>query len=134
MMPERNLRKEIGCSWITVKGKKHRFIVGDQHHSHIEHIYSKLKELSIFFRDAEDLFLTEEDALNGFPERKEQLLHHNERLTIAFGLISTPGDAPIVVFKNIRACNDCHEFAKHVYVVTGRAIVVRDVESTTPAQ
>ncbi|CAN6551035.1 unnamed protein product [Malus baccata var. baccata] len=126
MMAERNLRKEIGCSWITVKGEKHRFIVGDQHHSQIEQIYTKLKELSISFRDAEDSLLTEEDVLSSFPERKEQLLDHSERLAIAFGLISIPGDAPIVVFKNIRACKDCHEFAKHVSVVTGRAIVVRD--------
>ncbi|PQP94637.1 pentatricopeptide repeat-containing protein [Prunus yedoensis var. nudiflora] len=126
MMAERNLRKEIGCSWITVKGEKHRFIVGDQHHPQIEQIYSKLNELSISFREAEDSLLTEEDVLNGFPERKEQLLDHSERLAIAFGLISTPSNVPIVVFKNIRACKDCHEFAKQVSVVTGRAIVVRD--------
>lgn len=126
MMAERNLRKEIGCSWITVQGEKHRFIVGDQHHPQIEQIYSKLKELSISFREAEDSLLTEEDVLNGFPDRKEQLLDHSERLAMAFGLISTPSNVPIVVFKNIRACKDCHEFAKHVSVVTGRAIVVRD--------
>nr|XP_011457516.1 PREDICTED: pentatricopeptide repeat-containing protein At5g13270, chloroplastic [Fragaria vesca subsp. vesca] len=126
MMVEKNLRKETGCSWITVKGETHRFIVGDKHHSQIDQIYSKLNELSISFKDDEDSLLTEEDVLAGFPERKEQLLDHSERLAIAFGLISTPSNAPIVVFKNIRACKDCHEFAKHVSMVTRRVIIVRD--------
>ncbi|XP_061991789.1 pentatricopeptide repeat-containing protein At5g13270, chloroplastic [Rosa rugosa] len=126
MMAEKKLRKEIGCSWITVQGKTHRFIVGDKHHSQIDQIYSKLNELSISFKDAEDSLLTEEDVLSGFPERKEQLLDHSERLAIAFGLISTPSNAPIMVFKNIRACKDCHEFAKHVSMVTRRVIIVRD--------
>lgn len=126
MMVEKNLRKETGCSWITVKGETHRFIVGDKHHSQINQIYSKLNELSISFKGDEDSLLTEEDVLAGFPERKEQLLDHSERLAIAFGLISTPSNAPIVVFKNIRACKDCHEFAKHVSMVTRRVIIVRD--------
>lgn len=126
MMAEKNLRKETGCSWITVKGETHRFIVGDKHHFQIDQIYSKLKELSISFKEAEDSLVTEEDVLSGFPERKEQLLDHSERLAIAFGIISTPSNAPIVVFKNIRACKDCHDFAKHVSMVTRRVIVVRD--------
>ncbi|KAL0421628.1 UNVERIFIED_CONTAM: Pentatricopeptide repeat-containing protein, chloroplastic [Sesamum latifolium] len=86
-MAERDLRKAIGCSWITVK---------------------------------------KDDVTESLPERKEQLLVHSEKLAIAFGLISTPSNAPIVVFKNLRACKDCHDFAKHASSVTGRTIVVRD--------
>ncbi|KAJ0038090.1 hypothetical protein Pint_23813 [Pistacia integerrima] len=67
-----------------------------------------------------------EDLSASLPERKEQLLDHSERLAISFGLISTPTNAPIVIFKNLRACKDCHDFAKHVSAVTGRKIVVRD--------
>lgn len=127
MMAERNLKKEVGCSWITIRGKVHRFVVGDRHHSQTEEIYQKLKELKFSCGSYEvSVFTTEEAASNNLMERKEQLLDHSERLAIAFGLISTPNNASILVFKNIRACRDCHDFAKHVSLITGREIIVRD--------
>lgn len=126
MMAERNLRKEVGCSWITVKGKVHRFIAGDRHHPETGLIYSKLRELTSSYENAENALLTEENGLCGLPERREQLLDHSERLAIAFGLVSTPSNAPVLVFKNLRACKDCHDFAKHVSMVTRREIVIRD--------
>ncbi|KAL3609561.1 hypothetical protein D5086_000581 [Populus alba] len=76
MMAERNLRKELSCSWITVKGKVHRFIVGDKHHPQTEEIYSKLEALDDSVIKEETGLLTEEDASNSLPERKEQLLVH----------------------------------------------------------
>ncbi|XP_027185426.1 pentatricopeptide repeat-containing protein At5g13270, chloroplastic [Coffea eugenioides] len=123
-MAERDLKKEVSCSWITIRGKVHRFIVGDRHHPQTEEIYQKLRELKFSYEDS--VFTIEEAASNNLVERKEQLLDHSERLAIAFGLISTPNNASILVFKNIRACRDCHDFAKHVSLVTGREIIVRD--------
>ncbi|KAL8038061.1 hypothetical protein ABFS82_11G079000 [Erythranthe guttata] len=129
LMSERELRKEIGCSWITVKSKVHRFVVGDLHHPKTEEIYAKLRELKFCdTRKENDEILTEDDVSDIITsDRKEQLLVHSERLAIAFGLISMAAStAPIVVFKNLRACKDCHDFGKHVSLVTGRTIVVRD--------
>lgn len=126
MMAERNLRKEVSCSWITVKGEMHRFIVGDRHHPQAEQIYSKLREFTSSTENDENALLTEEDVSSVLPERKAQLLDHSERLAIAFGLISTSSNVPIRVFKNLRACKDCHDFAKQVSLATGRQIVVRD--------
>ncbi|GMH20390.1 hypothetical protein Nepgr_022231 [Nepenthes gracilis] len=126
MMTERNLRKEVGCSWISVNGRVHQFIVGDMHHPQTEEIYSKLKEINFKATDNESTILTEDGLLCNFPERKEQLLEHSEKLAIAFGLISTANNAPLLVYKNIRACKHCHDFAKYVSMVTGRVIVVRD--------
>ncbi|CAK9144398.1 unnamed protein product [Ilex paraguariensis] len=126
MMAERDLRKEVSCSWVSINGKVHRFIVGDRHHPQTEEIYSKLQEFKFTRTSNENSFLTEDDASLGLLERKEQLLDHSEKLAIAFGLISTPNNAPIVVFKNLRACKDCHDFAKYVSKVTGRQVVVRD--------
>lgn len=40
IMAKRKLGKELSCSWIIVKGKVHRFVVGDRHHPQIEEIYS----------------------------------------------------------------------------------------------
>nr|XP_043607792.1 pentatricopeptide repeat-containing protein At5g13270, chloroplastic [Erigeron canadensis] len=117
------LRKDVSCSWISVKGKVHRFVVGDRHHPQVHEIYSKLKEFDYLKNDTKEVTLSEDDVLL---ERKEQLLDHSERLAIAYGLISKGKGSPITIFKNLRACKDCHEFAKHVSMVTGREIVIRD--------
>ncbi|KAI3729401.1 hypothetical protein L6452_18058 [Arctium lappa] len=126
MMAERNLRKEVSCSWISIKGKMHRFVVGDRHHPQAQEIYSKLKEFEYSKTNNQEILLTEDDVSDILPERREQLLDHSERLAIAYGLISTDKGSPITIFKNLRACKDCHEFAKHVSMVTGQEIVVRD--------
>ncbi|KAG8365802.1 hypothetical protein BUALT_Bualt17G0009700 [Buddleja alternifolia] len=126
LMTERDLKKEIGCSWITVKSKVHQFVVGDRHHPQTQDIYSKLQELRFSDAYRENAILSEDDVSNVLAERKGQLLVHSERLAIAFGLISTGAGTPIVVFKNLRACKDCHDFGKHVSLVMGRTIVVRD--------
>ncbi|XP_061354488.1 pentatricopeptide repeat-containing protein At5g13270, chloroplastic isoform X2 [Gastrolobium bilobum] len=127
MMAERNLKKEVSCSWIIVKGKVHRFVVGDRHHPQTEQIYSKLKQLNFAVKKkGEERLLNEEDALRDFTERKGQLLDHSERLALAYGLICNTPETPIMIFKNTRSCKDCHDFAKSVSLVTGRELVVRD--------
>ncbi|KAL0335905.1 UNVERIFIED_CONTAM: Pentatricopeptide repeat-containing protein, chloroplastic [Sesamum radiatum] len=74
LMAERDLRKAIGCSWITVKSKVHRFIVGDLHHPQTEEIYSKLKELKFSDTHKENALLTEDDVTDTLPARKNSFL------------------------------------------------------------
>ncbi|KAJ4953226.1 hypothetical protein NE237_030058 [Protea cynaroides] len=45
VMKDRSVRKEPGFSWISVKGRVHKFFAGDQHHPQKEDIYAKLDEL-----------------------------------------------------------------------------------------
>ncbi|EXB25866.1 hypothetical protein L484_012292 [Morus notabilis] len=45
MMKDRGVRKEAGCSWISIKGEVHKFYAGDQLHQQKDHIYAKLEEL-----------------------------------------------------------------------------------------
>ncbi|XVF02142.1 hypothetical protein REPUB_Repub04eG0150400 [Reevesia pubescens] len=102
---------EMGKKQLINEGKVHRC---DKHHPKTEEIYGKWR-------------LTEEDMCHfGLPERKEHLMDNSERLAIPFGLISLPSNAPIFVFKNLRTCQDCPDFAKHVSMVTGRKITVID--------
>jgi len=122
MMTQRSLRKEVSCSWITVKGKVHQFIVGDKHHPQTEDTYSKLEAGSIEWF----CYKRWNWPFESLPGRKEQPLVHSERFAIAFGLISTPSNAPVVLFKNLRACKDRHDFGKQVSFITGREIIVRD--------
>jgi pentatricopeptide repeat protein len=44
-MKEQGVKKEAGYSWISVKGRIHKFYAGDQQHPQKEHIYAKLEEL-----------------------------------------------------------------------------------------
>ncbi|KAM0031638.1 putative tetratricopeptide-like helical domain superfamily, DYW domain-containing protein [Helianthus debilis subsp. tardiflorus] len=128
LMSQKNLRKEVSCSWMYVNGKVHRFVVGDRHHPQANEIHTKLKEFD-HLRNAKREVLLSAEEVGGdgvLSERKEQLLDHSERLAIAYGLISTGKGSRITIFKNLRACNDCHEFAKHVSLVTEHEIVVRD--------
>ncbi|XP_010526944.1 PREDICTED: pentatricopeptide repeat-containing protein At2g15690-like [Tarenaya hassleriana] len=60
-------------------------------------------------------------------EAKEQaLLHHSERLAVAYGLISTPPRQPLTINKNLRFCGDCHNFFKIMSRIVGRELTVRD--------
>ncbi|KAK4385266.1 Pentatricopeptide repeat-containing protein [Sesamum angolense] len=45
LMKEQGVRKEPGYSWISVKGKVHRFYAGDTDHPQKDAIYAKLEEL-----------------------------------------------------------------------------------------
>lgn len=37
--------------------------------------------------------------------------YHSEKLALVYGLISTPPGTPLVLGKNLRVCEDCHEFS-----------------------
>ncbi|KAL6980803.1 hypothetical protein U1Q18_022443 [Sarracenia purpurea var. burkii] len=45
IMKERGVKKEPGCSWVSVDGEVHKFYAGDQHHPQKDQIYHMLEEL-----------------------------------------------------------------------------------------
>ena len=47
MMKEQGVKKEPGYSWISVKGRFHKFYADDQQHHQKEAIYAKLEELRV---------------------------------------------------------------------------------------
>ena len=59
-------------------------------------------------------------------EKEHILLHHSEKLAIAFAIISLSPGRPIFVTKNLRVCGDCHDAIKYITLVTKREIIVRD--------
>lgn len=46
-MKEQGVKKEPGCSWISVNGTLHKFYAGDQQHPEKDKIYAKLEELRL---------------------------------------------------------------------------------------
>ncbi|GER49124.1 pentatricopeptide repeat-containing protein [Striga asiatica] len=130
MMREKGVRKEVGRSWVEVRGRCHVFISGDVRHFRKDDIFAKLKELMVGIEK-----LGYVPKWEGAPreleerEKREILWSHSEKLAAAFGLLSgiTPPGKPLRITKNLRICGDCHEAFKYMCVVAGREIIVRDV-------
>lgn len=60
-------------------------------------------------------------------EEKETIVrHHSEKLALAFGLLSTKDNVPLLVMKNLRICGDCHNAIKIISSTSRREIIVRD--------
>lgn len=127
LMKHRDVRKEPGRSWLEVKNTIHAFFVGDRLHPLAEQIYNFLDDLNVrvcaigyvqdqhsFWNDLEQL------------QKDPTAFVHSEKLAIAFGLMSLSDAFPLRIMKNLRVCNDCHNWIKFVTRVANRPIVVRD--------
>ncbi|XP_038691702.1 pentatricopeptide repeat-containing protein At5g04780, mitochondrial [Tripterygium wilfordii] len=128
LLKESEAMKDKGMSWIEIKDNVHTFIVGGRNHPRIADIYLELdrllddmKKLGHQTEIAYDLHHVEDT-------RKQELLrHHSEKLALTFGLMCLPPGVPIRIMKNLRICGDCHTFMKLASKITGREIIVRDV-------
>ncbi|CAL9059387.1 unnamed protein product [Musa banksii] len=101
-MREKRVRKEPGISWVEYKGQVYQEL-------------GYLPDTSTVFHDMEE------------EEKETSLAHHNEKLAIAFAILSLPVGVPIRIMKNIRVCDDCHQAIKYISKIAEREIVVRDV-------
>lgn len=130
LMKEKGVRKEPGISWIMINNEKHVFHAGSKSHSRTEEIYIILRDLTVrmkklgYIPDAHFILRNVNDVSK---EKEEHLLQHSERLAIGLGLISLPENFIITVFKNLRICGDCHTTIKLISKITGRQIIVRDL-------
>ncbi|GMH16349.1 hypothetical protein Nepgr_018190 [Nepenthes gracilis] len=118
-----NMRKEgfektAGCSVVEIDGNICRFFNGDRSHEETEKIYDALSVISgkiTKFRQQESV-----------GKRANSPEFHSVRLAITSGLISTAPGSPILVRKNIRICENCHDAAKKISDISRREIVVGD--------
>ncbi|KAK9666004.1 hypothetical protein RND81_14G152800 [Saponaria officinalis] len=130
LMRDRKLRKKPGCSWIELNKMVHVFVAEDASHPMIKEIYEYLDEVLVKIKRAgyvPDVRLSsmKDDAI-GETDKVWSLVHHSEKLAVAFGLLSTKDGEPILVGKNLRICGDCHNAIKLISSVTSREITVRD--------
>lgn len=120
------VKKEAGCSWVTLKDGVHVFVAGDKLHPEKESIYQKLKELYRKMRDAGYVPETKYALYDLEVENKEELLsYHSEKLAVAF-VLTRKSELPIRIMKNLRVCGDCHSAFKYISKIVGRQIVLRD--------
>ncbi|XP_057509483.1 pentatricopeptide repeat-containing protein At4g13650 [Actinidia eriantha] len=127
VMKERGVKKEPGCSWIEVKNSIHTFFVGDRLHPLADKIYEFLDDLNkraaaVGYTQDRSSLLNETE----YGKKDPAVYTHSEKLAISFGLLTLSNTMPIRVMKNLRVCNDCHNWIKFVSKISNRAIVVRD--------
>ncbi|XP_023529590.1 putative pentatricopeptide repeat-containing protein At5g09950 [Cucurbita pepo subsp. pepo] len=120
------VKKEAGCSWVTMKDGVHVFVAGDKSHPEKDLIYEKLKELNTKMRQAGYVPETRFALYDLEGENKEELLsYHSEKIAVAF-VLTRPSKMPIRIMKNLRVCGDCHSAFKYISEIVGRQIVLRD--------
>ncbi|KAF9605199.1 hypothetical protein IFM89_014312 [Coptis chinensis] len=126
-MKEKGVVKKPGCSSIAVNNVVNEFFAGDRAHSRSKEIYKKLDEIVTRLK-TEGYAPCTSSALHDvdMDEKEQALLHHSEKLAVAFGLISTDHKTPIRIVKNLRVCDDCHLFLKMISKYYNRQMIVRD--------
>ncbi|KAK6921952.1 E motif [Dillenia turbinata] len=126
-MRSAGLRKVPGCSIIEIEKRIYRFGAGDTSHSQTKEIYRFLEDFVDMAQKAgyteKDLYMTDTGE---FP-RGNNVISHGERLAIAFGILNTSPGTTLRISKNLRVCRDCHSFTKIVSKLTGRTIIMRDL-------
>ncbi|KAK7351874.1 hypothetical protein VNO77_11619 [Canavalia gladiata] len=127
LMNKKGLVKPPGCSRIEVDGGVHEFVMGDYNHPEADKIFVQLDMMVDKLREegynpkVSEVLLEIDDE-----EKAVQLLHHSEKLALAYGLIRTGQGSTIRIVKNLRSCEDCHEFMKLISKIYQRDIIVRD--------
>ncbi|KAG1368024.1 pentatricopeptide repeat-containing protein [Cocos nucifera] len=127
-MKDCGVKKKPGLSWVGIGKHVHEFSVGGRHHPQREAIYvevrrlaDKLKEMGYVADTRLVLHEMEEE------HKEERLLHHSEKLALTFALMNASATQDgIRIMKNIRICEDCHNFIKLASRGVEKEIIVRD--------
>ena len=113
LVNKKELVKPPGSSRIEVEGVVHEFVMGDYDHREADKIYVKLDEMVHELRkEGYDPIVSEVLLEMDDEEKATQLLHHSEKLALAYGLIKTSEGSKTGIVKNLRSCEDCHQFMK----------------------
>lgn len=128
LMRERNIKKEPGVSWIEIKNTTHVFVSDGNGHPESRQICEKVREILSKIKElgyVADVGIVNHDVED--EQKEDHLSFHSEKLAIAYGLLKTPQEATLRVFKNVRICDDCHTAVKFISRISRRVIIVRDV-------
>ncbi|XWS67702.1 hypothetical protein CRYUN_Cryun04dG0028600 [Craigia yunnanensis] len=128
LMIREGLEKTIGCSTVETDYKIHRFVDQDRSNAQMNMINYVMDIILRMTGEKEDVYARSITKLRRTDLTRKRNLpeNHSVRLAISFGLISTELGPPVLVRKNIRICEDCHNVAKKISKITKREIVVRD--------
>ncbi|XP_057433061.1 pentatricopeptide repeat-containing protein At5g50990 isoform X2 [Lotus japonicus] len=127
MMKIGGVRKKRGKSWIELGDSIHQFNAADQSHAEMKAIHRVLEGLIQRaklegFTPLTDLVLMDVSE----EEKEENLTYHSEKLALAYGILKSSPGTKIRISKNLRICQDCHNWFKIVSRILNREIIVRD--------
>ncbi|XP_020104755.1 pentatricopeptide repeat-containing protein At5g66520-like [Ananas comosus] len=127
MISQKGMAKVPGCSSIEIDNVVYEFVVADRSEKHFEEIFRMLDDMKRELKLAGYVADTETASYDiEEEERESSIMHHSEKLALAFALLRTQSGSVIRIAKNLRVCGDCHTFFKLVSRVYRRKIVVRD--------
>lgn len=131
LMKDRGVVKIPGCSSIEVNNVVLEFFSGDVAGSvssgSVHRALDKLAEDLKLAGYVPDISLVSHADMED-EDKEITLRYHSEKLAIVYGLLNTPAGTTIRVVKNLRVCGDCHSAAKFISLISGRQIVLRDVQ------
>ncbi|KAI4386344.1 hypothetical protein MLD38_004282 [Melastoma candidum] len=126
-MREKRIAKDPGISSIYMHGEVYEFASGENLCPRWQEIRRLLLETVARIK------------LHGYIPRTSSVLHdvedeekeanigyHSEKIAVAFGLLCEDDGKTLRITKNLRICEDCHSFMKHVSSLYRKQIIVRD--------
>ncbi|GAB2249570.1 hypothetical protein Droror1_Dr00012929 [Drosera rotundifolia] len=128
LMLAKKIKQEPGYSSIELGKDSQVFYAGEAAHPMKQQLVDLLSELDEEMRKRGYVPDTS-NVLHeiGEDEKERQLFWHSERLAVAYGLLRSVPGSVIRVVKNLRICGDCHTVMKFISKITGRQIVIRDI-------
>ncbi|PSR89198.1 Pentatricopeptide repeat-containing protein [Actinidia chinensis var. chinensis] len=127
IMNRGGIRKVPGCSSIEIENAVYEFVVSNLMGPGYEELYKLLANVKRELKVAGYAEYTDMVSYDIEEEEKEQTLtYHSEKLALAFGLLNSLPDTTLRILKNLRICQDCHQFFKLVSELYRRDITVRD--------
>ncbi|MED6144950.1 hypothetical protein PIB30_020245 [Stylosanthes scabra] len=127
MMKKGGVHKKHGKSWIELGGSIHQFKAADHLHAEMKAIYRVLEGLNQRAKLEGFAPMTELVLMDVSEEEKEENLNfHSEKLALAYAVLKSSPGTKIRIFKNLRICQDCHNWIKIVSRILNREIIVRD--------
>lgn len=128
LMDSGGIKKIPGCSSIEIENAVYEFKASDPLKTGNEEIHKMLQDMKNQLKLAGYVPETEIALYDINEEEKEHnLIYHSEKLALAFGLLHS-SDPTLRIMKNLRICQDCHQFFKLASAVYKRNIVVRDIK------
>ncbi|KAK7302273.1 hypothetical protein RJT34_13158 [Clitoria ternatea] len=106
---KKGMKKNPGCSSITIDGVVHEFIAEDGTHPHAKKIFGMWEKLLVKLKEKGYVPNTLVVLLDVEDEENEKFLfHHSEKLALVYGLMNIKPGMPIRIMKNLCVCEDCH--------------------------
>ncbi|OIS99695.1 PREDICTED: pentatricopeptide repeat-containing protein At2g02980, chloroplastic-like [Nicotiana attenuata] len=128
LMDSGGIKKIPGCSSIEIENVVYEFKASDPLKTGHEEIHKMLKDMKSKLKLAGYVAETEMALYDIDEEDKEHnLIYHSEKLALAYGLLNS-SEPTLRIMKNLRICQDCHQFFKLASAIYKRTIVVRDIK------